>query len=236
MAAEGSVKAFFRGNGTNVLKIAPETSIKLGLNDHLKRVIPRDLSDISPLERIACGGLSGAVGQGLVYPLDTVRTRLAVCPSAEYTTIVGMALRILRKDGFTAFYRGIVPSTCGILPYAGVDIALFEIFKDNLLEQYDGEPSHWSIISAGMLSSSIAQVVSYPLALVRTRLQAQGVGGRPVKYSGMLDVFAKTYQKEGLVGFYKGIIPNLIKLAPAAGISWYVFEGTKRALGVDPRS
>ena len=34
-------------------------------------------------------------------------------------------------------------------------------------------------------------------------LQAQGVGGRPVKYSGMLDVFAKTYQKEGLVGFYK---------------------------------
>ena len=59
----GSVKAFFRGNGTNVLKIAPETSIKLGLNDHLKRVIPRDLSDISPLERIACGGLSGAVGQ-----------------------------------------------------------------------------------------------------------------------------------------------------------------------------
>jgi hypothetical protein len=34
-------------------------------------------------------------------------------------------------------------------------------------------------------------------------LQAQGVGGRPVKYSGMLDVFAKTYHKEGVVGFYK---------------------------------
>ena len=66
---------------------------------------------------------------------------------------------------------------CGILPYAGVDIALFEIFKDNLLEQYDGEPSHWSIISAGMMSSSIAQVVSYPLALVRTRLQVRGGEG-----------------------------------------------------------
>jgi len=40
-----------------------------------------------------------------------------------------------------------------------------------LLERYDGEPPHVAILGAGMLSSSIAQFVSYPLALVRTRLQ-----------------------------------------------------------------
>ncbi len=34
----------------------------------------------------------------------------------------------------------------------------------------------------------------------------------------------------------QGLLPNLIKLAPAAGISWYVFEETKRALGVSPGS
>jgi hypothetical protein len=34
-------------------------------------------------------------------------------------------------------------------------------------------------------------------------LQAQGVGGRPVKYSGMADVFRQTYSNEGLRGFYK---------------------------------
>jgi solute carrier family 25 phosphate transporter 23/24/25/41 len=45
--------------------------------------------------------------------------------------------------------------------------------------------------------------VSYPLALVRTRLQAQGVGGNPIKYSGMLDVFSQTLKKEGVIGLYK---------------------------------
>lgn len=60
---------------------------------------------------------------------------------------------------------------CGILPYAGVDICLFELFKDMLLERYDGEPPHVAIVATGMASSSIAQFVSYPLALVRTRLQ-----------------------------------------------------------------
>ena len=34
----GTVRAFFKGNGTNVVKIAPETAIKLTLNDALKRV------------------------------------------------------------------------------------------------------------------------------------------------------------------------------------------------------
>lgn len=34
-------------------------------------------------------------------------------------------------------------------------------------------------------------------------LQAQGVGGRPIKYSGMADVFRQTMAKEGILGFYK---------------------------------
>lgn len=34
----------------------------------------------------------------------------------------------------------------------------------------------------------------------------------------------------------QGVLPNMIKLAPAAGISWYMFEEVKRFLGVDPRS
>lgn len=236
MAAEGSIRAYFKGNGTNVLKIAPETSIKLALNDHLRHNIHGDPADVRAWERMVCGGISGAVGQGLVYPLDTVRTRLAVCHSDEYGGIWQTAVRLYRTEGVKAFYRGMVPSMCGILPYAGVDICLFELLKDMLLETYDGEPPHVAIVGTGMLSSSVAQFVSYPLALVRTRLQAQGVGGRPIKYSGMGDVFRQTMAKEGVVGFYKGLLPNLIKLAPAAGISWYVFEETKILLGIDPHS
>lgn len=59
----------------------------------------------------------------------------------------------------------------GILPYAGVDIATFEVLKEYLLDEYDGAPPPYCILGAGMISSSIAQFASYPLALVRTRLQ-----------------------------------------------------------------
>jgi solute carrier family 25 (mitochondrial phosphate transporter), member 23/24/25/41 len=311
MQAEGSVKAFFRGNGTNALKIAPETAIKLALNDYLKHAlgssqrrrreeaeqraavaaggegdggagggagggaaaaaaatpaaateaaaagarrrpppspptcdpglgtagVDRDTAELGKLMRVAIGGVSGAVGQGLVYPLDTVRTRLAVCSQQEYQGgIARTAMRMWRQEGPASLYRGLVPSMCGILPYAGVDIVLFETLKAELLERHGGALPDLAVLAAGMASSVIAQFVSYPLALVRTRLQAQGSAGRPVKYKGMADVFRRTLRHEGVAGLYKGLLPNLVKLAPAAGISWYVFESTKRLLGVDPRS
>ena len=34
----------------------------------------------------------------------------------------------------------------------------------------------------------------------------------------------------------QGVLPNMMKLAPAAGISWFMFEEVKRMLGVDVRS
>lgn len=236
MAAEGSVRAYFRGNGANVIKIAPETAMKLTLNDTFRHLLVRDPDHILAWERMLSGGLAGAVAQGLLYPLDTIRTRLAVCNRGSYTSITHAFHRIWLEEGPAAFYRGITPSMIGILPYAGVDIALFEILKESLLDRYEGNPPSLAILGTGMLSSSIAQVVSYPLALVRTRLQAQGAGGVPIKYDGMMDVARQTIRREGLRGLYKGLGANLIKLAPAAGISWYVFEKTKALLGVDPRS
>lgn len=64
-------------------------------------------------------------------------------------------------------------------------------------------------------------------------LQAQGMGGAPLKYNGMFDVIRKTVQHEGIRGMYKGLAPNLMKIAPAAGISWFVFEESKRFLNAD---
>lgn len=59
----GSIKAYFRGNGANVFKIAPEMAMKLTLNDTFKHVLARDPDHIRPLERLFSGGLAGAVAQ-----------------------------------------------------------------------------------------------------------------------------------------------------------------------------
>jgi solute carrier family 25 phosphate transporter 23/24/25/41 len=75
-----------------------------------------------------------------------------------YAGIFSTLRRIWAEEGFLALYRGITPNMVGILPYAGVDIALFEMLKEELLDRYEGNPPHLSILAAGMTSSTIAQV------------------------------------------------------------------------------
>lgn len=53
-----------------------------------------------------------------------------------------------------------------------------------------------------------------------TCTQAQGIDGAPARYSGMVDAFRKTIAGEGLRGLYKGLLPDMLKVAPAAGICW----------------
>lgn len=52
-------------------------------------------------------------------------------------------------------------------------------------------------------------------------------------YKGMADVFRKTVQREGFRGFYKGLFPNLLKVVPAASITYLVYESMKKSLDLD---
>lgn len=51
-------------------------------------------------------------------------------------------------------------------------------------------------------------------------------------YDGFFDVARKTFQSEGVVGFYRGLVPSLAKVVPAVSISYVVYEHSKRHLGV----
>lgn len=80
------------------------------------------------------------------------------------------------------------------------------------------------------VSSSLTPLVA--VNLLRTRLQASGSSGHPQAYKGFRDVFQQTLQKEGWRGLYKGLLPSILKVGPAVGVSWIVYEDAKRRLGV----
>uniref|UniRef100_A0A336KC21 CSON004428 protein n=1 Tax=Culicoides sonorensis TaxID=179676 RepID=A0A336KC21_CULSO len=242
MMKEGGALSFWRGNGINVLKIAPESAIKFAAYEHIKRLIRGDTTrPMEIYERFIAGACAGAVSQTAIYPMEVLKTRLALRKTGQYKSIADAARKIYAKEGLHSFYRGYVPNLLGILPYAGIDLAVYETLKKKYTAHYHQEtPSFYVLLACGSISSTLGQVCSYPLALVRTRLQAQIITATPnldgtatIHQEGMTSTFRRILQNEGISGLYRGITPNFIKVLPAVSISYCVYEYSSRALGVN---
>lgn len=76
MLKEGGVRSLWRGNGINVLKIAPESAIKFAAYEQVKRLIKGDSKEnLSIYERFCAGALAGGISQSSIYPLEVLKTR-----------------------------------------------------------------------------------------------------------------------------------------------------------------
>nr|CAD7406548.1 unnamed protein product [Timema poppensis] len=234
---EGGIWSFWRGNGINVLKIAPESAIKFMAYEQAKRLIRgSNTRELSIYERFVAGSLAGAISQTVIYPMEVMKTRLALRKTGQYKSIVDAAKSMYGKGGLQSFYRGYVPNLLGIIPYAGIDLAVYETLKNSYLRQHSDDnatPSVLLLLTCGTISSTCGQVCSYPLALVRTRLQAQVVTTTGQTDCTMTSLIRNIIQREGFLGLYRGITPNFLKVAPAVSISYVVYERCRQALGVN---
>ncbi|RQM28104.1 hypothetical protein B5M09_007175 [Aphanomyces astaci] len=228
--ASGGGISFFRGNGANAIKVTPESAIKFWSFSFFSTHFPNHEhgEPLCATEKLVAGSLSGAISQLAIYPLEIAKTHF--CLGGEYKSLWHCISSIAAKDGLHGLYRGLLPSLLGIVPYAGVDLALFFTLKESYTTKFEAPPSVGHVLLFGAISSSCGQVVSYPLQVVRTKLQAQGMAGRPVIFTGMTDCLVKILQTHGLRGLYRGLLPNFLKSVPAISISYAVFETVKDAL------
>ncbi|KAK2703411.1 mitochondrial adenyl nucleotide antiporter SLC25A23-like [Artemia franciscana] len=246
MLVEGGVISLWRGNFINVLKIAPESALKFAAYERVKQIIHQDTcKELGMYERFAAGSFAGGFAQSVIYPMEVLKTRLAIRTTGQYKGIIDVAQKIYVADGVKGFYRGYIPNLLGIIPYAGFDLAVYETLKKRWLKSHGNgdSPSVIVLLSCGMVSSTIGQLVSYPLALVRTRLQAAAAlntvcpNGTPppqvpqelLTMTGQLKHVVNT---EGIPGLWRGIVPNFLKVAPAVSISYVVYEHVRQKLGV----
>lgn len=71
-----------------------------------------------------------------------------------------------------------------------------------------------------MLMSSISDVL-------RRRFQINTMSGMGYRYKSLTDAVRVIVAQEGVKGLYKGIVPNLLKVAPSMASSWLSFEVTR---------
>jgi adenine nucleotide transporter 17 len=127
--------------------------------------------------------------------------------------------------------------------YQGEQISVTTTPTDLLLDPMVSLTS-WEIFCIGALSKSLATIVSYPYILARVKLQAKSKLDKP--YKSAIDVLKRTYESEGVSGWYRGIYAQLVKSVATQVILFlvkdkfedglvallrYYFYGRTRSLG-----
>lgn len=234
MLEEGGVTSLWRGNAINIVKVIPEMALKFMIYEQIKcamKVSTGCSRDLGIAERFVAGSLAGALAQSAIYPLEVLKTRLVLRNTGQYSSALDCAEKIWLHDGIRGFYRGFIPNALGILPYAGIDLAVYETLKRRYIsrQSVESEPPAVVLLVCAIVSSSCGQLVTYPLTLVRTRLQANvAIDGTGT----MTGTFRSILTSDGVAGLYRGLAANFLKVAPAVSISYIVYEKTRGLLGV----
>jgi len=244
----GGMRSLFAGNGLNVIKVMPESAIKFGSYEAAKRALAQfeghgDPKKINPYSKFVAGGVGGMVSQLFVYPIDTLKFRMQ-CETVSgglhgNALIIETAKKMITQGAFKTSYRGLSMGLIGMFPYSAIDLGTFEYLKAALTKhnarllgchEEDALPGSFATGCIGAFSGAFGASLVYPINLLRTRLQAQGTVLHPPTYDGIWDVTQKTVKQEGFRGLFKGITPNLLKVAPAVSITYVVYENTKKAM------
>ncbi|CAM0136839.1 unnamed protein product [Umbelopsis sp. WA50703] len=166
----------------------------------------------------------------------------------------GISWRILN------FYRGFLPTLTGMVPYAGVSFftyhAMTKIARYNpLATKYtlvplDFDPNSpdltqkqqvrlrkpklkaWAELFCGGLAGVIAQTSSYPLEVVRRRMQVGGLMN-PNAFVSFWDTVQEIHRVKGFKGFYVGLSIGYLKVMPMTAVSFATYERMKAYLGIE---
>jgi len=230
---EEGILAFWRGNTANIIRYFPTQALNFSIKDSFQSMFPKVDRSKNPykfvLKNLLSGGLAGSITSMVVYPLDFARTRLGVDVAQQHGARqfkgVGDCLASTYKtDGIRGLYRGAGASIFGIFIYRGLYFGVYDSGKAVVIQNND--PLYKKFFFAQMCVI-FSETIAYPTDTVKRMLMMQS-NRKDVMYNGVADCCRKVYQKEGLKGFWKGNLSNMMR-SFGSSICLVLYDELKRA-------
>jgi solute carrier family 25 protein 16 len=180
-------------------------------------------------------------------PATSPSVPIAAVQAAEKATVETLH-KIAPRGGLTNFYRGFSPTILGMLPYAGMSFLTHDTAGDLLRHpavlayttnpKPEGYPAgkprplkSWAELFAGGVAGLVSQSASYPLEVIRRRMQVGGaVGDGHRLHIG--ETAGLIWKERGWRGFWVGLSIGYVKVVPMVAVSFYVYERGKTWLGI----
>ena len=215
--------SLWRGNSATLARVIPSAAINYASHEQFKRLLHVETNEDkkkNPHRSFVAGSLAGVVSTTATYPLDLARARMAVSMSRQYGSLTHVFQLTVREEGLRGLYRGYGATILGVIPYAGTGFFVYETLKRIHFETIgDHDIKATERFICGAIAGLCAQTASYPLDIVRRRMQTR------TQYRSIVGTLKHVRSKEGIIGgLYKGLSLNWIKGPVAVGISFTTFD------------
>lgn len=185
----------------------------------------------SALDQTKAAALSGVITQTLTNPIWVIKSRMelqqrnAPHSSSNYKNTFDAARVIYREEGARGFYAGFTLSLFNnihgvvqLVTYERLRLLMFKLNNDNESKKLGFVPA----LMTAALSKVIAQLVTYPIQTVRTRVQQRP--GHGLQHKSAVKAIMSMWRKDGPAAFYRGSLVATVRVIPHSAIIFALME------------
>ncbi|GFS88263.1 hypothetical protein NPIL_702771 [Nephila pilipes] len=227
-----SFQGLFKGMSSPMVGLAAINAIVFGVYGNITRA---SSSPISLQTQFLAGSAAGLIQSFVTSPMELAKTRMqlqgqdarqAKAPFWQrnkimYKNPLDCLMKAFKSEGFRGVYRGLGSTILRDAPGFGVYFSGYEYLM-GLVSDPKGVPNTVTLLSVGGLAGVISWIVIYPVDVIKSRLQADGMDGNEKKYKNFLDCIRKSYKMEGFPVFTKGLNSTIIRAFPTNAATFTV--------------
>lgn len=245
------IRGMYKGMSSPMAGVAAVNGIVFGVHGSIiKRV-----SDPDSLRTHFLSGAAAGLCQGFVTsPMELLKTRMqvqtevcktgvqslstaahsssTVAASATYSSPLDCLRKIVTTEGTRGLFRGQAITLMRDVP----GFASYFISYEWMVRAFAGSEAEAStivILGAGGMAGIVSWVLTYPIDFVKSRIQADGVGGNN-QYRGIIHCLQKSIAEDGLGCLTKGLNSAVIRAFPTNAATFAVVSWTLKLMGAKP--
>lgn len=185
------------------------------------------------------GATAGGVQTIICCPMELAKTQMQIQGigsnrTMKYKTSLDALKHIYEFEGARGFYRGMTSTILRDAPAFGGYFMTYHflttsVFHVSIEGDYQKSDIAKMLLSGG-ISGVVSWIVTYPVDVVKSRIQADGSPGKGYQYRGFIDCVTKLYRTEGSSVFFVGMNSSLLRAFPVNAATFAVVHVVARNL------
>ncbi|XP_014254203.1 mitoferrin-1 [Cimex lectularius] len=163
------------------------------------------------------GAVAGILEHSVMYPLDSVKTRMQSLTINRDRSIMSAMTRMMQEGLFRPI-KGIHVVVMGAGPAHALYFSSYEYLKETFISKFKMN-NQVAYGAAGMISTILHDGLMTPSDAIKQRLQMYDS-----PYRGMFDCIRKVYASEGIGAFYRSYTTQLSMNVPFQSIHFMIYE------------